>query len=294
MKSEKHVLWRDITFDVYRNVEIECRDFASANEEDTKFHVIAFTKFLEFATIFSINIKKPGAIEYSRKCWGEETKTVAEFFGELEEFVQTANVVCVERESLQKCDDLTPCELMRMVSPDIDSMKWGEEMNIEIFKPQTYTSIRVNKDAAGKFGYYAAVHNVADLIDGDDDMLLRRLNERHPMMDDFFVSVSVARVKRSIKFIAKTVEDYVVIDAYVRKYERTCLMNLKTKAAYGEFKKEPFPMVPSAIEDRERYEVAKPKRFHAELVERAWHPSRHQQWCLDTDDANLETRWSNI
>jgi hypothetical protein len=48
-------------------------------------------------------------------------------------------------------------------------------------------------------------------------------------------------------------------------------------------------MAPGAVEDRDRYDATKPKRFHAELMERAFHPDRLKNVLDENDD--LFDRW---
>jgi hypothetical protein len=289
MTSAKHVVWRDITIDVYQKIKSMTEEFVLAKEIDSELVFYVGKKSMEFPTLFSVNIDADGKVLYTRKCWEETEKAEGQFASELENFVRSAHIVYCQRSSLRKCDDMKPYDLMRVVNLSIDRVEWGYSVVVELFKPQTFIKTHVEYDN-GKFGYHVAVYNIVDVIDGDEDMLEYALNERPPLMEDSYRTASTSRVKQSIKTIATTFETYVDIDAYVRETRRTCLMNLKTREAYGEHKGYKFPMTPESKEDRYRYGVTVVKKFHDELLQIAWHPSRHVKWCLTTDEAeNVET-----
>jgi hypothetical protein len=68
-------------------------------------------------------------------------------------------------------------------------------------------------------------------------------------------------------------------------------MNIDDDKPYVHYIHKKFVMTPEAIEDRDRYNVTSSKDFHDELVEYAWHPSRHQDWCLTTDEVDGMSHW---
>ena len=179
---------------------------------------------------------------------------------------------------------------MRIVYPVIDKVEWGNTVVVEMFKPQTFIKTHVEYEY-DKFGYHVAVYNIVDVEDGDDDMLDHALNERPPLMEDSYNTVSTVRIKKSIKSIATTFESYMSIDSFIRETRRTCLMNLRTRRPYSEHRGYKFPMTSEAGEDRERYDMTVRKKFHDELLQIAWHPDRHAKWCLTTDEVESVKSW---
>ena len=291
MKSAKEVMLVDITNGVYQNVKNIIASFTEAKETDSELSIIIDNDY-----IFNINIeiqKDELLKNFIKTCYSkdEKTMTVLEFEQELQEIISESRVVCCEHKSLQKIEDAKCYELANIVRPKINTIEIGTRVKVEIFKPQTFIVAEVKRMSIEQLFYSASVHYIFDVM-GDDDMLIHALNERPPIFDECYRTSSVDRVNKSLKFMASNFENHVDIDAYIRTFKRSCVMNLETEESNVFHDEVKLIMTNEAIEDRNRYETMISKNFHEELLPLAWHPSRHQEWCLASDEIeSLSSQW---
>jgi hypothetical protein len=289
MKSEKQVIYNDITNEVYQKISSMIKPFIEANEQDSEFRIIIDQHPLECTKYFSIKIKDKNVVDYYVNTWcSNDKKSASEFDQSLQEVMTTAVVVNCETSCKQIVDDSEPRDLIRAIQPKFKMLRDGDAFTVEIFKPQTYTFMEIEMINNITFFFETNVYNTLDAGD-DDERIHHAIRERPPIYNEWYRTISADRIKKTVNFMAKNFENYVDIDSWIHTYRRTCLMNLDNEKPHVHYIHKKFVMTPEAIEDRTRYNATSSKIFHGELMEYAFHPDRLKNVLDENDD--LFDRW---
>jgi hypothetical protein len=271
VNNVKKIARFDIVMDVKDKLFGQMNKFIEEFENDQLMNVYLKDTDDE-STFYSIYAKK-NKIVYSAE--GETTNNIMEFREHISNNLANEDIVsCVYEITKQtKMDDICMHEFVDIVKGKLDSLGDHEHLDIDIFKPQTFTKMLINYDGH-KYKFIVSV----DVIPDDDDMI----GLRPPIYEDTRKSSSKKQVMSHVRHIAKTVDPYVDIDTYVSVCVPTMLMNLGNAFSSRRMN---VKETDDVVLDRARYRNAKPRNeLHEELMAATWHPSRFTSWCLSEDE----------
>lgn len=276
--SAKNAIWRDITLHATRSVLKIIDAFLEKNILKTLLQI-----FIDEA-VFSIEIRKKSIL---LKVDGEEISQ-ENFLEQIDIYTYSAKIVCYSILQLHKTTPTIYTGLfIKPIIPLIENMLTDDHIQIEICKNQTFTIMDIIKTGI-YFNFNSTTHYIGDVYDDfgniDDVLLDFTLQEMMPIIEEKFVTKSKKRLLDTVTRIAKITEPFMEIVSKIGLTSRKCLMNLITANDFYMNNGYKYNMTSEAMDDRNAYNNTHKQRFHNELFEFAWHPSRYQDWCLDEDE----------
>jgi hypothetical protein len=169
----------------------------------------------------------------------------------------------------------------------IKNLKINELLRFELVKFKTYTLIVVEK-TKDKYIFHHNITSMEGAYDSDGDFDEDGYDiaiERDPIIEETIRTVSAHRIIKEINRLARYIEPEIPLISGTSDLSfHKCLMNLSYSDLYHPAIRARYRSTADTMEDRKKYELAKKLPYHNELLEKAWHPERYREWCLDEEE----------
>jgi hypothetical protein len=282
MSQTLNSVWRDITLNVTREMIEFVEKFTAAC------HTRSYLKIYVDEMTFGIRINKNNVVKFLYD-GGDISKDG--FLEQLDTYMYSAKLVCYRVTKQQKFSDPPTQGIVKNIETLLNDLEEDERLNVEVCKTQTFMAMEIERMSYPKFQGFSVYNSMINIIDVyedhgvvNNDLLNRVLQERPPIFEDMFKTVSTKKIAGEFRRILRTTEPLTRYSVVTIRTVDRCVMNLDTPHEFGMIAGQHFKMTPDAIEDRCRYKRVEEYKFLEELVEVAWEPCRYREWCLDHEE----------
>ena len=277
--SVKNALWRDISINTFGKLVIIIQDFITNSVFDKCRMAVVVDD-----SCFMISRKDEMKYKFQN-----DVVTHDVFIKTVESRVYSSKIVCYSiTQPYRSNKNETIEQFVKMDYDKIRNLKVDELVRLELVKHRTYTVIIVEKISSNRYILYHEITSLDIAYDSDGDFdedMFDMALERDPIIEEKIETISVPRILKEIKRIARSIEPDYHLTSGISDYSiNKCLMNLTDFKPYNSTTCVRYRPTNDTMEDRRIYTLAQEKSFHKELVEVAWHPCRYRDWCLDIEE----------
>ena len=277
--SVKNALWRDIAINTFGKLVIIIQDFITNSVFDKcRMAVVVDDSCFMIYRKDELNYKVQN-----------DVVTHDVFIKTIESRIYSSKIVCYSiTQPYRSNKNETIEQFVKMDYDKIRNLKVDELVRMELVKHRTYTVIIVEKISSNRYILYHEITSLDIAYDSDGDFdedMFDMALERDPIIEEKIETISVPRILKEIKRIARSIEPDYHLTSGISDYSiNKCLMNLTDSKPYNSTTCVRYRPTNDTMEDLRIYTLAQEKSFHKELVEVAWHPCRYRNWCLDEEE----------